>query len=69
MKNMLPKIYIDLNVEMGSKQKTILLDVEEAKVGNKRNLVLSFVIEEAQVQQLLEEKNTKRNNTTHLCSF
>ena len=69
MKNMLPKIYIDLNVEMGSKQKTILLDVEEAKVGNKRNLVLSFVIEEAQVQQLLEEKNTKRNNTTHICSF
>ena len=69
MKNMLPKIYIDLNVEMGSKQKTILLDVEEAKVGNKRNLVLSFVIEEAQVQQLLEEKNTKRNNNTHLCSF
>lgn len=69
MRNMLPKIYIDLNVEMGSKQKTILLDVEEAKVGNKRNLVLSFVIEEAQVQQLLEEKNTKRNNTTHLCSF
>ena len=69
MRNMLPKIYIDLNVEMGSKQKTILLDVEEAKVGNKRNLVLSFVIEEAQVQQLLEEKNTKRNNNTHLCSF
>lgn len=43
--NILIKIHIILNVKMSSKQKTLLLGMEETKIRDKRTLMFLFVIE------------------------